>query len=108
MLPGDSGFTEKDKKILSREEGRLRLSLEHAKKNGSQGKEILVMMHYPPLNENLTDTPFTELMKEYKVSQCLYGHIHDKGLERCVEGDVEGIKYTNISADKIAFDPLYI
>lgn len=59
-----------DKKIILREENRLILSLEKAKKiqEKSPGKQIIVAMHFPPFIGN-----FQKIMKDYDIKKCIYG-----------------------------------
>ena len=49
--PGGENFSQHDEKIYNRELNRLRLSLDAAVKSGF--KKFIVMIHYPPMNENL-------------------------------------------------------
>ncbi len=67
-----------DKKILEREKNRLKISLEEGKKIQNEvflekgiKKEIIVAMHFPPFISN-----YTEILKEYNVKKCIYGHLH--------------------------------
>lgn len=95
-------FGEKDEKIFNRELNRLKLSLESIKEDV---KEIIVMLHYPPFNIDGSPNEFVEIMKEYKVSTCLYGHLHGEGHKFAVEGDIDGIKFHCVSCDFIDFRP---
>lgn len=72
--PGDKDFGEDDQAIYQRELGRLRLSLETARQAGFS--KIIVMLHYPPTDANLRQTGFTELLDEFRVQACVYGHLH--------------------------------
>ena len=101
----DSNATEAEhQKIVSRETGRLKLSLEKADKN----KETIVFFHYPPVYQEFVIEPFIELLKEYNVTKCYYGHIHAKGCNYAFNGVYEGIKFQLISADFMKFCPLFI
>lgn len=84
-----------DAKILRRELGRLKLSLDSRE---DKTKEIIVAMHYP-----VTNIEFRKLMKEYGVKQCIYGHLHGEGHYRVFEGNIDGIKYTMVSGDYTGF-----
>ena len=102
--PGLAEMDQQDIKIYNREAKRLELSLQHAKQLGC--KKIIVMLHYPPTNENKDPSLFTELFKQYPVKQVVYGHLHGKGsFDHSLKGMHEGINYTLVSADAIAFCP---
>ncbi len=106
MLPCDAEFGEADETVYRREAGRLRLSLAGAVAERREGDRIVVAMHYPPLLSNYRTSLFTGILEESGVDCCVYGHVHRNGFARCVEGTVNGVRYVNISADKISFDPL--
>ena len=92
----ESGDATLDKKITAREEIRLRLSLEEAKKTG---KKIIVAMHYPPFYSK-----FCSIMKEYGVVLCIYGHLHGYGTFMIKEGIIDEIEYKMVSCDHTGFD----
>ncbi len=63
-----------NKKIIEREKMRLKLSLEEGKKLQESlkvKKDILVAMHFPPFISN-----YPNILKEYDVKLCIYGHLH--------------------------------
>lgn len=90
-----------DKKIIEREELRLRLSLDCAKKINEtlcKKKDIVVAMHFPPFIGN-----FCEIMKEYNVKKCVYGHLHGYGHFMIKEGIIDDIEYKMVSCDYTKF-----
>ena len=95
---------EDDKKIIAREEGRLKLSLSEGIKikqeleNQGVKKDIIVAMHFPPFNDN-----FIEIMKEKNVKICIYGHLHGFGHKMIREGIIEGIEFKMVSCDYTDF-----
>lgn len=104
LCPNDNRFTEQDKKIYEREQVRLRLSLDAAMRNGAE--KIILMMHYPPMNEKKEPSAFTELFREYPIEQVVYGHLHGaESHASAFEGERDGIRYTLTAADYIAFCP---
>lgn len=105
ISPGEN-FTSHDRKIYDREIIRLRLSLDSAIKAGY--KKLIVMVHYPPTNENFTVTEFTKIFKEYGVQKVFYGHIHGPNFSNILEGNLDGVEYILTSADYINFDPIKI
>lgn len=106
VLPGSDKFGTKDEKIYARELIRLRLSLEVAKKAGYT--KIIVMIHYPPIGEELLQTDFTKIFKEYSVEKVVYGHLHGPSNVKAVEGFIDGVEYIMTSCDFINFNPIRI
>ena len=90
----DSALNEK---IIAREEIRLRLSLEEAKKLASDNP-LLVAMHFPPFIAN-----FQSIMQEYNVQKCIYGHLHGYGHQQIKQGNIQGIEYIMVSCDYTDF-----
>ena len=98
--------TEEDKKILARECGRLRMSLESAK---SRGKEPVVFLHYPPVYGNQIQTEMIDILIEYNVKKCYYGHIHGTNLiKSAFNGEYKGINFKLISCDALGFIPALV
>ena len=60
-----------NEKVLLREIGRLETSLRQA-----GDREILCFLHYPPLYQGYCCPEILRLLREYKVKQCYYGHLH--------------------------------
>ncbi|NLC66541.1 MAG: serine/threonine protein phosphatase [Clostridium sp.] len=106
VIPGSSIFKEEDEKIYKRELIRLRLSLDSAKKDGFD--KFIVMIHYPPVNETFKDSDFTDVFEEYGVSKVIYGHLHDKSLNRVMTGMRNNVEYILTSVDYIDFSPVKI
>ena len=94
-----------DSKVLLREAGRLKLSLEAGKKLG--GKP-LAFLHYPPVSFASSSEELVTLLQEYGVKRCYYGHLHGQSCENAVNGIREGIEYRLISGDYIQFDPEFV
>jgi len=92
--------TQHDRKIGAREEGRLRASLESARKSGL---EPVAFLHYPPVYQGLVSGSMIALMKEYGVRRCFYGHLHGAACRQAVEGAYLGIDFALISADHLQF-----
>ncbi len=74
LCPNDATFSEHDEKIYRREAQRLELSLAAAKKEGFH--RIITMLHYPPTNDKMEPSLFTELIERYEVETVIYGHLH--------------------------------
>ena len=111
-LPGSADFTEKDEKIYLRELMRLEMSLNAAmrlrEREGAGDKPVIVMLHFPPLIENGSDTGFTEAIERFPVQMVVYGHLHAQSCKLGFEGEKNGICYHLCSADHIGFAPRLI
>lgn len=105
-VPGGEKYTSHDAKIYERELIRLRLSLDTAKKAGYN--KLIVMIHYPPVNDKFEDSELTEIFKEYKVEKVIYGHLHGPSLNRVFEGIRDEVEYIMTSCDYIDFNPIEI
>lgn len=101
-----------DKKLINRELIRLELSLQEGINKYGTDKEIIVFMHYPPITKakiiSEQEAEFVELMKEYNVKRCFYGHLHGASITEAVEGEIEGIEFKLVSADGLDFKLLKI
>ena len=91
-----------DVKIFNREQIRLEMSLKAARKL-SEDKPLIVMMHYPPLTDQLRDTPFTQILRRYGVDHVVYGHLHGAALYGAFKGEQDGIRYHQVSCDGLDF-----
>ncbi|WP_059005135.1 metallophosphoesterase [Bittarella massiliensis (ex Durand et al. 2017)] len=93
-----------DAKIRARELGRIRMSLEKA----DPALPILLFLHYPPVYRDFLSQETIDLMGEWGITQCYYGHLHGKAIQWAFEGDYEGIAFRLVSADALNFCPLCI
>ena len=93
-----------DEKVMNREIGRLRLSLQAAE----PGKEKLVFLHYPPVYTGADAPEIVAVLKEYGIRRCFYAHLHGKAIRFAVQGEVDGIRYKLVSADGVQFCPYKI
>lgn len=100
--PAWDNFSGEDRKIFDREVLRLELSLNSA----GDCKEIYVFTHYPPMSAALEGNAFTDMMKKYPVTKCIYGHLHGASHRNAVEGLFGGIEYRLVSGDYLAFAPI--
>ena len=96
--------SEQDKKIIAREGGRLRRSLEAAV---NTGKEPLVFMHYPPAYGDDVCVEFIDILHEFNVTRVFYGHIHGNGFNNSIP-EFDGIKLKLTSCDCMNFVPFEI
>ncbi len=116
IIAGTRGWVINDienEKIINRELERLKLSLKDAQnKLNSEKKEIIVFMHYPPITyqaiNSLEILRFVEVMKQYNVKRCYYGHLHSDSIKTAFEGNHQGIEFKLISADYLNFTPIKV
>lgn len=94
-----------EKKVLLRECGRLRMSLEEGKKFG---KEPLVFLHYPPVFGGGECYEILDVLLEYRIKQVYYGHIHGYSSGYAINGIRNGIDFRLISCDFVQFNPVKI
>lgn len=94
---------EHDEKVLNREVGRLRLSLESAVND-----EIIVFLHYPPVTTDTKCDEILNLLKEYGIKKCYYGHLHGIAAKKAIDDVVDGIEFRLISCDRLGFVPKLI
>lgn len=107
ICPGADGFTEHDLKIYQREAARLRMSLEDAKKAGAE--TIIGVLHFPPTNDKQQRSSFTDLMTEYGVKTCVYGHLHgEEAFKNGLKGLYNGVDYKLVSLDYLKGVPQVI
>ena len=95
-----------DKIILNREVGRIRLSVEPAI---NSGYTPVVFLHYPPIYNNIECKEIIDVLREYEIKKCFYGHIHGgNAAKRAFIGERYGIKFNLIACDRLGFMPLTI
>ncbi len=92
------------KKIVARETTRLKLSLDSV---SDPTPEKLVFMHFPPYFENYVCRPLIDLLHEYGITRCYFGHIHGV-YSLAPSSSFEGIEFRLVSADFLNFAPLLI
>ena len=88
-------------KIFNRELMRLETSL----KAGGDGDKIC-FLHYPPVYQGYRCQEITDLLHQYGVKLCCYGHLHGHSHRLAVTGCRDGIEYRLIAADYVGFQPV--
>ena len=95
-----------DDKIINREAMRIEASLKAAAEIPG---ERMLFLHYPPVFAGQELTRFIELMRQYGITRCFYGHIHGAaGHKRAVKGQYMGVRFELVAADYLGFAPLRI
>ena len=99
-------------KMLNREAIRLENSILDGIKKYGENKEIICMMHYPPVTKTMIESnkhsQYIEIMKKYNIHKCIYGHLHGNSQQEAVEGIYEGVDLKLISSDYLKFVPYKI
>jgi predicted phosphohydrolase len=100
VLPDDTS-TPEDIRIFQREVERLRRSLESIQGAGPR----LAMLHYPPFALEAGTSVVVDLLREFGVELCVYGHLHAMQPGTYPQGIIHGIEYRCVSVDLVDFTP---
>ncbi len=103
--PGAPRTSKEDGKIYLREVERLALSLKAAE---GRFHRLVAMLHYPPIYSDLGETAFVPLLRQARVSACVYGHLHGIDPATAVAGVRDGIRYYFVACDAVDFRPVLI
>lgn len=94
-------------KIVNREASRLKMSLEEAKKLQKNNEEILVFLHFPPVFNDFICDEIVNVLLEYKIKNCYFGHIHGSySIPRSF--NYKDISFTLVSSDYLNFIPMIV
>ena len=94
------------RKIYDREIGRLRRSLEEGIKLCAE--KMFCFLHYPPICSGYECDEITDMLSEFNVSKCFYGHLHGYGHKSAFSGVHKNVEYSLVAADFLGFNPLCI
>ena len=98
------GTGEQDKKVISRECGRLQTSIKGAIDNGT---EPIVFLHYPPAYGEFVCQEIIDGIEKYNIDQIYFGHIHGSGYNKAIK-EYNGLKMKLISCDCVGFTPVFV
>ena len=87
-------------KVFRREVMRLETSLKAAGE-----AEQSCFLHYPPLHKGHQCPEILQLLEQYQVKLCCYGHLHGPSHRLAVEGVQGSVAYQLVAADYIGFRP---
>jgi predicted phosphohydrolase len=90
---------DEDKKIYNREIARFEMALKDAASKIPE--TIIAILHYPPFNATLDDSPFTQLCEKYGVRACVFGHLHGKSGRQQLRVHKNGVDYYLTSCDLV-------
>lgn len=95
-------------KIAAREVIRAELSFKAAAALDPEGKyERIAFFHFPPVYRDFVSEGLVSLMKDYGITRCYYGHLHN-AYDLAPSFCHEGITMSVVSADYLHFTPLRI
>lgn len=108
LTPACEGYKpETDDSILRHEELRIRASLDAARQAGYE--DLILALHYPPFYSAEENSVFKQIIDEYRVKTCVFGHIHGaEGAAAIFEGERDGCRYKLVSCDTQHFTPVLI
>lgn len=61
------------------------------------------VVKHAELNKNLKISNYVQIMKDYNVKTCLYGHLHGESHKEAFEGIIDGINFKLVSSDYLDF-----
>ena len=99
-IPVGDNADANDVRIYNRERARLEMSLRAARAKDAEAP-LIAMMHYPPLMD--AHRGFSDILEQYGVRDCVYGHLHGAGLNAAVRGERGGVRYHQVSCDGLGF-----
>lgn len=105
LCPADPAFGADDEPIYRRELGRVRASLAAARAAGHT--RLILMLHYPP-RYGPDPSGFTDLIAEFGVEICVFGHLHNEGIKAAPTGEYAGARHYLVSCDALDFKLLQI
>ena len=89
-------------RVIDREAARLARSIEEARRLDG---EPVAFLHYPVVYESGVCKELLEVLKKYSIKRCYFGHIHGEKTGRYEKYTYEGITFSLVSADFLAFCP---
>ncbi|MBR0510655.1 MAG: metallophosphoesterase [Clostridia bacterium] len=98
----DAQDAEDNSKIIRREAMRLARSIEEAL---SLGGTPVAFMHYPVVMDGQTVEPLMEVLEQFGITRCYFGHVHGDTSGRLLRFTERGILFSLISADALGFCP---
>ncbi len=91
-----------DKKVLAREVGRLKMSIQEAEKLGG---EKIAFLHYPPIAGGQVCQEICDELINGGVTRCYYGHLHGASTSFSFNDKMFNIDFRLISGDYLNFCP---
>jgi uncharacterized protein len=101
-VPGGIDWTPENEKLLARELHRLRLSLD----SRSANIPTIVALHYPPFYPKIGSSQYKNILEDFRVACCVYGHLHGDASAWGPNGTYDGVHYRLVAADYVKFCPV--
>jgi uncharacterized protein len=98
---------EKDnaEKIFVRELERLRISLSQLDLTADVR---IALTHYPPIGPELAPSRASQILEEFRIDICVFGHLHNVRHGTLPFGEARGVKYVFASGDYLDFKPIRV
>jgi predicted phosphohydrolase len=106
--PDDPIATEDDAAVFRRELERLKLSIADADRRRPSAVPRIAMLHFPPWIDGRPPSEVVSVLRQGRVTHCVYGHLHGADHAKGVSGTRDGIAFHLVSADAIRFTPVAI
>ncbi len=98
--------TQADIKVINREVGRLKLSLDSV---NNKSTTPTVFLHYPPVYGDIECEEIMSALLSYGIKECYYGHLHGAHTHKnAVTGMYKDINMHLISCDYTGFMPVLV
>jgi predicted phosphohydrolase len=92
-------------KLFEKELERLKMSLSKLDPNA---KLRLAMTHYPPISADLVPSRAGQILEEYGIQACVFGHLHNLKTDQPLFGETRGVRYILAACDYIRFQPIAV
>ncbi len=108
VSPNDQFFDGLDMNFFQKEMILLEDALKAAEKlNPKNG--IHVLLHFPPFTSKGAETPFYNLITQYSVTTCTFGHFHiQEEWDSVPQGILDGVDFRLIATDFLQHKPYLI
>ena len=64
------------------------------------------MTHFPPFVKGYDHPGFRDILEQYGVAMCVFGHYHGPDAARAFTGVLNGVRYIFCVAESIDFRPV--
>ena len=68
----------------------------------------ILLCHYPPLPYTLKESRASQIIENYRVNLCVFGHLHNVKKDVPIFGKKNGVNYVLASGDYLDFKPIYL